>query len=51
MVKNQETVQVSEFLKKEAEKFVGEDKLYAYISNFTDDAFRRRLEELKRLSK
>ena len=51
MAKNQETVQVSGFLKKEAEKFVGAGKPYAYISNFTDDAFRRRLEELEKISK
>lgn len=47
MAKNQETVAVSGFLKKEAEKFVGENKPYSYISNFADDAFRRRIEELK----
>lgn len=51
MVKNQETVQVSGFLKKEAEKYVGENKPYSYISNFADDAFRRRIEELKGSSK
>jgi len=51
MAKNSITVPLAGYLKNEAEKFVGEKKPYAYLSNLVEDSVRRRLEELRRLSK
>lgn len=44
------TVPIDSYLRTEADIFVGEGKPYAYISNLVNDAVRKRIEELKRLS-
>ncbi len=51
MAKNSVTVPLDGILKARANKFVGEGKSYAYITNLVDDAVRRRLEILEAAEK
>lgn len=51
MVNNQVPVKVSEFWKRQANRFVGDGKQYSSYSRFTDDAYKYLLQLLSEENK